>query len=90
LPKGGFGFGGRGGAGGAGGAAFTAYVSCMKDHGITLPTRPAATGTSTTTIAGATTSSVPTVDRTSPKFVAANKICQALLPSRPTTTTTTG
>jgi len=86
VPKGGFGFGGRGGAGGA---AFTAYVSCMKDHGITLSTRRAA-GTSITTIAGATTSSsVAPVDRTSPKFIAANKICQALLPSRPTTTTTT-
>jgi hypothetical protein len=81
MPKGGFGFGGRGG-GAAGGAAFTAYGSCMKDHGITLATR-----TPSTTVAGATTSSVPAVDRNSAKFIAANKICQALLPARTTTTT---
>jgi hypothetical protein len=82
LPKGGFGFGGRGG--GAGGAAFTAYISCMKDHGITIANR-----TTSTTVAGATTTSVAPVDRTSAKFIAANKVCQALLPARPGTTTTT-
>jgi hypothetical protein len=73
LPAGGF-FGG-----GRGGAAFQAYTSCLRDHGVTIPG-----GTSQTTVAG---SPRPTFNRNDPKFVAANKVCAALLPSRTTTTT---
>jgi hypothetical protein len=77
LPAGGF-----GGRGGFGGQAFQAYTSCLRDHGVTISTVPA--GTSATTTAG---SPRPTFNRNDPKFVAANKICMALLPSRTTTTT---
>lgn len=73
-----------GGSGGrfGGGAAFAAYASCLRDHGVTIASRPV--GTPPTTLAGATR---PTFNRNDPKFIAANKICQALLPSRTTTTT---
>jgi hypothetical protein len=61
--------------GGGGGAQFrtaiTAYVTCLRNHGVTTgdPTlgRQALTG----------------VDRTSATFQAADKTCQALLPARP-------
>jgi hypothetical protein len=77
LPAGGF-----GGFGGRGGQAFQAYASCLRDHGVTIPSIPR--GTSSTTAAG---SPRPTFNRNDPKFIAANKVCQALLPSRTTTTT---
>jgi hypothetical protein len=69
--------GGQRGAGG--GAALQAYVSCLRDHGVTV-----SGSTSATTTAGAPR---PTFDRNDPKFAAANKVCQALLPNRTTTTT---
>jgi hypothetical protein len=71
-PAGGF----RGFGGGANAAAFAAYASCMKDHGVTIPTRGAGGGT-TTSVPQAPP---PTVDRSSPQFQAANQICSALLP----------
>ncbi|HEY5013173.1 MAG TPA: hypothetical protein VIK61_10775 [Acidimicrobiia bacterium] len=73
LPSGGL-FGG-----GQGGQAFQAYTSCLRDHGVTI-SRVAPQ----TTVAG---SPRPTFNRNDPKFVAANKVCAALLPSRTSTTT---
>jgi hypothetical protein len=73
LPAGGL-FGG-----GQGGQAFQAYTSCLRDHGVTI-----ASVAPQTTVAG---SPRPTFNRNDPKFVAANKVCAALLPSRTTTTT---
>ncbi|MHB1533816.1 MAG: hypothetical protein ACYC1D_04230 [Acidimicrobiales bacterium] len=59
----------RGGAGGLGaGPRAAAYRSCLKQHGVTLPSRTA----------GAPPVSI---DRTSPAFVAARQACAALLPS---------
>ncbi|GAC1320405.1 MAG: hypothetical protein NVSMB12_20120 [Acidimicrobiales bacterium] len=55
-----------------------AFNSCMKDHGVTLPSGPAPTGDTTTT-----------VDRTSPAYTAAFAVCGQLLPQRPNRTTTT-
>ena len=55
-----------------------AFNSCMKDHGVTLPTGPAPTGETTTTI-----------DRNSPAYTAAFAVCGQLLPQRPNRTTTT-
>ncbi len=88
LPTGGFGGGGGGGAGGR--LNNPAYVACMKDNGIVLPTP------TSTTVAGATTDSTPsttpastssvvppsTIDRTSAAYVAANAKCKVLLPNR--------
>jgi hypothetical protein len=70
--------GGTGGfpGGGRNSPAFQAYTSCLSDHGVKVPKRT-----------GATTP--PTFDRNSATFVAANKVCAALLPTRSTTTTTT-
>ncbi|HEV7525143.1 MAG TPA: hypothetical protein VGP92_09260 [Acidimicrobiia bacterium] len=68
--------GGRGFGGGANSPAFQAYTSCLSDHGVKVPPRTAS-------------STPPTFDRTSATFVAANKVCAALLPSRTNTTTTT-
>jgi hypothetical protein len=85
LPTCGFG-GGRGGA--AGTAAFQAYTGCMKDHGVTVGSfRPG--GATPTTAAGSTPTTSP---RNNPKFIAANKVCGALLPTfgGGTTTTTAG
>ncbi len=67
APTGGFGgFGNRGGAsGGPGGTALAAYVSCMKDHGITVPANGGARS----------------VDTADPKTAAAYKVCKALLPA---------
>jgi hypothetical protein len=82
LPTGGFGGGARGGA------ATAAYRSCMSDHGVTLPSF-GGFGSSSSSSTTASSSPPTTFDRTSPKFVAANKICMALLPARGGTTTTT-
>jgi hypothetical protein len=73
--------GGFGGPGGGQGAN-AAYVSCLRDHGVTIPG-----GSSQTTAAGATTSR-PSFNPSDPKFAAANKVCQALLQNGSTTTTT--
>jgi hypothetical protein len=72
LPTGGF------GRGGLGSPAFQAYTSCLRDHGVTIPG-----ATTQTTTAG---SPRPTFNRNDPKFVAANQICRALLPTSSTTT----
>ena len=55
-----------------------AFNSCMKDHGVTLPSGPAPTGDTTTT-----------VDRNSQEYTAAFAVCGQLLPQRPNRTTTT-
>jgi hypothetical protein len=80
LPNGGR-FGGGGGFGADAGAV-KAYLSCLSDHGVKVPTT-----TSGSTPAG-TGSALRTV-RNDPKFAAANKTCQALLPARGAATTTT-
>jgi hypothetical protein len=58
--------------------ARAAYNSCMKDHGVTLPTGPPVSGAPTTTI-----------DRTSPTYQQAQAVCGQLLPQRPAGTTST-
>jgi hypothetical protein len=70
------------GRGGANPQAFTAYLSCLSDHGVTVPT-----STSGAPAAGA---GALNAVRTDPKFAAANKTCQTLLPTAGSTTTTTG
>ena len=67
-PAGGF------GGGGGGGTAFQAYASCMKDHGVTLPSRG---GSSTDT-----STPPPSIDRNSAAFQTANDACKALLPAQ--------
>jgi hypothetical protein len=59
--------------GGQNSQAFQAYTSCLSDHGVKVPKQ--------------TGSTPATFDRTSAAFVAANKVCAALLPTRSTTTT---
>jgi hypothetical protein len=82
LPNGGR-FGG-GGFGGGNPAALQAYLSCLRDHGVTIPTT---TSGSTPARPGSELRAV----RNSPNFAAANKTCQVLLPtSGSSTTTTTG
>lgn len=74
----------RGGFPGGGAAntqAFAAYFSCLSDHGVTVPT-----STSDAQAGPAALNSV----RSDPKFAAANKTCQALLPTAGPTTTTSG
>jgi hypothetical protein len=75
-------------------SAFKAYVSCLLDHGVKLPTTSTtvAGGTTPTTAAGATSTTPTTFDRNDPKVQAAMKTCRPLLPTRGTgasTTTTT-
>jgi hypothetical protein len=77
LPSGGF------GGGAANSQALQAYLSCLKDHGVTVPT-----STSGTTPGGQ--GSALGAVRSQPKFAAANKVCQALLPTFGASTTTTG
>jgi hypothetical protein len=55
-------------------------VSCLRDHGVTIPG-----GSSQTTAAGATASQ-PSFNPSDPKFAAANKVCQVLLQNSSTTT----
>jgi hypothetical protein len=70
--------GGTGGGfpgGGQNRQALQAYTSCLSDHGVKVPKQ--------------TASSTPsTFDRNSSTFIAANKVCAALLPAPSTTTTT--
>lgn len=54
--------------------AFQAYTSCLGDHGVK--------------VAGPSGTTPATFDRTSAAFVAANKVCAALLPTPSSTTTT--
>jgi hypothetical protein len=79
LPTGAFG-GGRGGQGGAGSPAIQAYLSCLKDHGVQVPT----------TVAGQPGGGgMGAIDRNSPAFQSANATCSALLPANPAGSTTT-
>ena len=71
--------GGRGGAGGNA-QALTAYLSCLGDHGVKVPTA--------TSGSQAGRGALSTV-RTDPNFTAANTACRALLPTGGSTTTTT-
>jgi hypothetical protein len=67
--------GGTGGGfpgGGQNSQALQAYTSCLSDHGVKIPKQ---TGSGTP----------PTFDRNSSTFVAANKVCSALLPNTTTT-----
>jgi hypothetical protein len=77
--------GGPGGAGSGGRTLPAAYLSCLADHGVAVST--------TTTSPGATPSSGaaagPAIDRSDPRFAAANQVCAALLPARPATSSTT-
>jgi hypothetical protein len=61
LPAGGFGFGGRNSQ------QFQAYLSCLSDHGVTVPKTGGLRG----------------LNRNDPTFQAANQICGVLLPQRP-------
>ena len=79
---------GRRGGFGRNSQAFQAYTSCLKDHGVTVPSGGSgATGGSGSASPGALRNL-----QSDPKFIAANKTCQALLPARnggngPTSTT---
>jgi len=79
-PSGSSGFGGPGGSGGFNSSSFAAYRNCLNLHGVTLPTRGAASG------AGSTPPT--TFDQSSPTVKAALAACAALQPSASTTTTT--
>jgi hypothetical protein len=57
--------------------AFTAYINCLRNHGVT------------TGDPSQLQLALANVDRTSPTFMAANQQCRALLPQRGATTTTT-
>lgn len=59
--------GGSGGFGQQNPAQFQAYLSCLKDHGVTVPTNGGLRG----------------LDRNDPTFQAANQVCGVLLPSQP-------
>jgi hypothetical protein len=87
LPAGGFG----GGGGARNTAAFQAYLSCLKDHGVTIPTTTtAAPGSATSTGGrGGFGGGLGGINRNDPTFIAANKVCQALLPTPGGSTTTT-
>lgn len=67
-------FGGGGGAAGPNSQAFQAYTSCLRDHGVNVPQQ------------GASNQTPPTFDRSSAAYSAANKVCGALLPSSPSST----
>jgi len=62
--------------------AFQAYTSCLKDHGVTVPSGPSGAS-------GANPGSFRAL-QSDPEFAAANKTCQVLLPARNGNTTTTG
>jgi hypothetical protein len=61
LPAGGF------GSGQQNAPQFQAYLSCLRDHGVKVPT----------------TGSLRSLNRNDPAFQAANQTCGVLLPSRP-------
>ena len=64
--------------------AFTAYFSCLSDHGVTVPTSTSGADSRPGGPGGLN------AVRNDPKFAAANKTCQALLPTAGSTTSTTG
>ncbi|MBS1838084.1 MAG: hypothetical protein JST64_10360 [Actinobacteria bacterium] len=70
----------RSGQGAFNSQAFQAYRSCMADHGVTLPARPA-NGTSGSSVPPSSSTAPPvTVDRSSPAYQAAAAVCRPLLP----------
>jgi hypothetical protein len=71
---------GQGGFAGANSQAFQAYTSCLRDHGVSVPT--------TTAGGSATPGSRPNF-QSDPKFASANKTCRSLLPTNNNTSTTT-
>ncbi|NUS10228.1 MAG: hypothetical protein HOY69_02270 [Streptomyces sp.] len=72
---------GSGAGGGADASAYQAFTSCLKDHGVTLSTpSPGSTGRPRGMFGGINTSD--------PKTAQAYNTCKALLPSRPTPSTT--
>jgi hypothetical protein len=79
-------FGGRGGGpgGGVNSSAFQAFTSCLKDHGVTLPT--ASPGASNAPGAGRGFGAFRGLNTADPKTAKAYDTCKALLPQRPTTT----
>ncbi|HEV8296344.1 MAG TPA: hypothetical protein VGQ20_03575, partial [Acidimicrobiales bacterium] len=83
--------GGLGGANGAGSAAFDAYASCMKDHGVEVGSGLRGGASGATGATGSSGTPPTTVNRDDPAFIAANQVCEALLPARnvPGATTTT-
>jgi hypothetical protein len=82
--------GNRNGRGGANSQAFTAYLSCLSDHGVTVPTSTSTSGTSGSTSGPQAGGGALSAVRRDPQFAAANKTCQVLLPTPGSTTTTTG
>lgn len=78
--------GGRNGpGGGANSQALQAYLSCLSDHGVTVPTTTSGSSTSGIGASGSVLNAV----RSDPKFAAANQTCRALLPTPGGSTTTT-
>ncbi len=83
IPKGGFGF------GGANRGQYQAYISCLRDHGVTIPQRGSGgSGSGPTTTGGSGGAGgngggpLGGLDRNAPAFQAANQICAPLLPSQ--------
>ncbi|WP_335972047.1 MULTISPECIES: hypothetical protein [Streptomycetaceae] len=73
---------GRGGPNGTNSAdasAIQAFTSCLKDHGVTLPTASAGTG-------GGGFGALRNLDTADPKTAKAYTTCKPLLPQRPTST----
>jgi hypothetical protein len=77
--------GGRNRPGGANSQALQAYLSCLSDHGVTVPTTTSGSSASGTRASGSVLNAV----RNDPKFAAANQTCRALLPTPGGSTTTT-
>ncbi|MGZ4806776.1 MAG: hypothetical protein ACXV5U_10365, partial [Ilumatobacteraceae bacterium] len=72
-------------------AAYQAYLSCLADNGVAVPTTSAAPAP------GSRSGPPPTVNKSDPNFPAANAKCKVLLPTNPSggapasaSTTTTG
>jgi hypothetical protein len=97
--QGGFGQGGAGN--GQFRQAYQAYLSCLADHGVTVPSTAATAATAPSTNASPPGGgrpdgfNQPTFDQNDPTFQAANQVCGVLLPARPgtdgsTTATTAG
>lgn len=70
----------RSGQGAFNSQAFQAYRSCMADHGVTLPERPANGSSGSSTTPSSSTAPPVTIDRSSPAYQAAAAVCRPLLP----------
>ncbi|MEZ5145172.1 MAG: hypothetical protein R2726_22080 [Acidimicrobiales bacterium] len=64
---------------GPGGQAAQAYLTCLRDHGVTVPSTPPGTDAS-----GRRTR--PSIDTSDPKYAAASQACEALRPTGPNAT----